>query len=215
MSVESLAKPCIWRNFELMLMSSFTPDLIEAGCDEVGRGCLAGPVVAAAVILPKNYEHDLLNDSKQLSKEERVALKADIISDALAWAVAEVSNEVIDEINILNASFKAMHLALDKLTMRPEFLLIDGNRFKPYGEVKFECVIKGDGKYLSIAAASVLAKNYRDELMSKLSEEFPGYGWRTNVGYPTIEHRDGIRELGITPYHRKSFQLLPSQLELF
>jgi len=198
-----------------MLMSSFTPDLIEAGCDEVGRGCLAGPVVAAAVILPKNYEHDLLNDSKQLSKEERVALEADIIRDALAWAVAEVSNEVIDEINILNASFKAMHLALDKLTMRPEFLLIDGNRFKPYGEVKFECVIKGDATYLSIAAASVLAKNYRDELMSRLSEEFPGYGWHTNVGYPTYGHREGIRTLGITPYHRKSFQLLPSQLELF
>jgi ribonuclease HII len=198
-----------------MLMSSFTPDLIEAGCDEVGRGCLAGPVVAAAVILPKNYEHDLLNDSKQLSKEERVALEADIIRDALAWAIAEVSNEVIDEINILNASFKAMHLALDKLTMRPEFLLIDGNRFKPYGEVKFECVIKGDATYLSIAAASVLAKNYRDELMSRLSKEFPGYGWHTNVGYPTYEHREGIRALGITPYHRKSFQLLPSQLELF
>jgi len=198
-----------------MLRSSFTPDLIEAGCDEVGRGCLAGPVVAAAVILPKNYEHDLLNDSKQLSKEERVVLEADIIRDALAWAVAEVSNEVIDEINILNASFKAMHLALDKLTMRPEFLLIDGNRFKPYGEVKFECVIKGDATYLSIAAASVLAKNYRDELMSRLSEEFPGYGWHTNVGYPTPEHREGIRALGITPYHRKSFQLLPSQLELF
>ncbi len=196
-------------------MSSFTPDLIEAGCDEVGRGCLAGPVVAAAVILPKNYEHDLLNDSKQLSKEERVALEADIIRDALAWAIAEVSNEVIDEINILNASFKAMHLALDKLTMRPEFLLIDGNRFKPYGEVKFECVIKGDATYLSIAAASVLAKNYRDELMSRLSKEFPGYGWHTNVGYPTYEHREGIRALGITPYHRKSFQLLPSQLELF
>jgi ribonuclease HII len=198
-----------------MLLSSFTSDLIEAGCDEVGRGCLAGPVVAAAVILPKNYKHELLNDSKQLTKEDRFILQSDIVCDALTWAVAEVSNEEIDEINILNASFKAMHLALDKLTMRPEFLLIDGNRFKPYGDVKFECVIKGDGKYLSIAAASVLAKNYRDGLMSKLSEEFPGYGWHTNVGYPTIEHRDGIRELGITPYHRKSFQLLPSQLELF
>jgi ribonuclease HII len=198
-----------------MLLSSFTPDLVEAGCDEVGRGCLAGPVVAAAVILPKNYQHELLNDSKQLTKEDRLALQADIVRDALAWAVAEVSNEEIDEINILNASFKAMHLALDQLTKRPEFLLIDGNRFKPYREVKFECVIKGDGKYLSIAAASVLAKNYRDELMSKLSEEFPGYGWHTNVGYPTIQHRDGIRELGITPYHRKSFQLLPAQLELF
>jgi ribonuclease HII len=198
-----------------MLLSSFTPDLIEAGCDEVGRGCLAGPVVAAAVILPKNYQHELLNDSKQLTKEDRLALQSDIVRDALAWAIAEVSNEEIDEINILNASFKAMHLALDKLSIKPEFLLIDGNRFKPYLEIKFECVIKGDATYLSIAAASVLAKNYRDELMSKLSEEFPGYGWLTNVGYPTEEHRDGIRQLGITPFHRKSFQLLPSQLELF
>ncbi len=198
-----------------MLLSSFTPDLMEAGCDEVGRGCLAGPVVAAAVILPKNYRHELLNDSKQLTKEDRLALQVDIVHDALAWAVAEVSNGEIDSINILNASFKAMHLALDKLTVRPEFLLIDGNRFKPYNEMKFECVIKGDGKYLSIAAASVLAKNYRDELMEKLSLEYPGYAWDTNVGYPTQAHRDGIRALGITPYHRRSFQLLPSQLELF
>jgi ribonuclease HII len=198
-----------------MLLSSFTPDLIEAGCDEVGRGCLAGPVVAAAVILPKNYQHALLNDSKQLTKAKRIALQEDIVRDALAWAIAEVSNEEIDEINILNASFKAMHLALDKLKMRPKLLLIDGNRFKPYHKVKFECVIKGDGKYLSIAAASVLAKNYRDDLMEKLAEEFPGYGWHTNVGYPTMQHRDGIRELGITPYHRKSFQLLPAQIELF
>lgn len=198
-----------------MLLSSFTNDLIEAGCDEVGRGCLAGPVVAAAVILPKYYQHDLLNDSKQLSKEERTALQSDIIRDSLSWAVAEVDNEEIDEINILNASFRAMHRALDKLSVRPEFLLIDGNRFKPYHDVKFECVIKGDATYLSIAAASVLAKNYRDELMTKLSEQYPGYGWHTNVGYPTMEHRDGIRQLGITPYHRKSFQLLPSQLELF
>ncbi len=198
-----------------MLLSSFTPDIIEAGCDEVGRGCLAGPVVAAAVILPKNYQHALLNDSKQLTKANRIALQKDIVRDALAWAIAEVSNEEIDEINILNASFKAMHLALDKLKMRPKLLLIDGNRFKPYRKVKFECVIRGDGKYLSIAAASVLAKNYRDDLMEKLAEEFPGYGWHTNVGYPTIQHRDGIRELGITPYHRKSFQLLPAQIELF
>jgi ribonuclease HII len=198
-----------------MLLSSFTPDLIEAGCDEVGRGCLAGPVVAAAVILPKNYVHELLNDSKQLKKEDRKIVEQDIIRDALAWAVAEVSNEEIDQINILNASFKAMHLALDKLTIQPQFLLIDGNRFTPYRDLKFECVIKGDGKYLSIAAASVLAKNYRDDLMEKLSIQHPGYGWDTNVGYPTEEHRDGIRELGITPYHRRSFQLLPSQLELF
>ncbi|MBP9925053.1 MAG: ribonuclease HII [Cyclobacteriaceae bacterium] len=198
-----------------MLLSSFTHDLIEAGCDEVGRGCLAGPVVAAAVILPKNYKHDLLNDSKQLSRQQRQTLQTDIVHDALAWAIAEVGNDEIDQINILNASFKAMHLALDQLALRPELLLIDGNRFKPYQEIKFECVIKGDGKYLSIAAASVLAKNYRDELMEKLSLEFPGYSWNTNVGYPTAEHRDGIRAQGITPYHRKSFQLLPSQLELF
>lgn len=198
-----------------MLLSCFTSDLIEAGCDEVGRGCLAGPVVAAAVILPKDYQHVLLNDSKQLSKDERQVLQTDIVRDALAWAVAEVSNIEIDSINILNASFKAMHLALDQLSIRPQFLLIDGNRFKPYSNIPFQCVIKGDGAYLSIAAASVLAKNYRDDLMSKLSEQYPGYGWHTNVGYPTEEHREGIRMLGITPYHRKSFQLLPSQLELF
>ena len=198
-----------------MLKSSFTPNLIEAGCDEVGRGCLAGPVVAAAVILPKNYQHELLNDSKQLTKDERLQLEEQIKHDALAWAVAEVSHAEIDKINILNASFLAMHRALDQLNLRPEFLLIDGNRFKPYQEIKFECIIKGDANYLSIAAASVLAKTYRDELMEKLSIQYPGYGWQTNVGYPTEEHRDGIRSLGITPYHRRSFALLPSQLELF
>jgi len=198
-----------------MLLSSFTPDLIEAGCDEVGRGCLAGPVVAAAVILPKNFTHELLNDSKQLTKEERNSLQDEIKKAALAWAVAEVSPEEIDKINILNASFLAMHKALDQLTVRPELLLIDGNRFKPYQEIKFECIIKGDANYLSIAAASVLAKIYRDDLMEQLGLKYPGYGWHTNVGYPTTEHRDGIRNLGITPYHRKSFTLLPSQLELF
>jgi ribonuclease HII len=144
-----------------------------------------------------------------------MVVQEDILRDALAWAIAEVSQEVIDEINILNASFKAMHLALDKLTVKPEFLLIDGNRFKPYNGIKHTCIIKGDGKYLSIAAASVLAKNYRDELMTKLSEQFPGYGWHTNVGYPTIQHREAIRRLGVTLYHRKSFQLLPIQTELF
>jgi ribonuclease HII len=197
------------------LRSSYTSDLIEAGCDEVGRGCLAGPVVAAAVVLPKKYKHKLLNDSKQLTHDERLALREDVKRDALAWAVAEVSNLEIDEINILNASFKAMHLALDQLHVRPQFLLIDGNRFKPYQEVPFECIIKGDASYLSIAAASVIAKTYRDELMQKLADTHPGYGWVTNVGYPTIEHRDGIKKLGITPYHRKSFTLLPAQLELF
>lgn len=199
-----------------MLRSSFTSDLIEAGCDEVGRGCLAGPVVAAAVILPKKYKHKLLRDSKQLKKEERDALQADIRRDALAWAIAEVDNEEIDRINILNASFKAMHLALDQIKeLRPELLLIDGNRFKPYQEIRFECVIKGDDKYLSIAAASVLAKTHRDELMAKYHHQYPGYGWITNVGYPTMEHRDGLRKLGETPLHRKSFRLLPDQLELF
>ena len=198
-----------------MLRSSYTPDLIEAGCDEVGRGCLAGPVVAAAVIFPKKYRHKLLNDSKQLTKEERMLLKEDIVRDALAWAVAEVSHTEIDEINILNASFKAMQLAVDKLALRPQLLLIDGNRFKSTLELPFECIIKGDAAYLSIAAASVLAKTFRDDLMQSLALQFPGYGWETNVGYPTLEHRDGIRNLGITPYHRRTFQLLPSQLELF
>jgi ribonuclease HII len=198
-----------------MLKASFTRDKVEAGCDEVGRGCLAGPVVAAAVILPKKYRHKKLNDSKQLTLEERLELRETVVRDALAWAVAEVSSEEIDSINILNASFKAMHLALDQLHMRPEFLLIDGNRFKPYQDLPFECIIKGDASYLSIAAASVIAKTYRDELMQKLADTYPGYGWTTNVGYPTLEHRDGIRQLGITPFHRRSFQLLPSQLELF
>lgn len=198
-----------------MLHSSFTKHLVEAGCDEVGRGCLAGPVVAAAVILPKKYRHKLLNDSKQLTPEQRLELREVIKEKAVAWAIAEVSNEEIDEINILNASFKAMHLALDQLSVLPELLLIDGNRFKPYKDLPFECVIKGDASYLSIAAASVLAKTYRDELMGRWASQFPGYCWETNVGYPTDEHRDGIRKLGITPLHRKTFQLLPSQLELF
>ncbi|HTE30562.1 MAG TPA: ribonuclease HII [Chryseolinea sp.] len=198
-----------------MLLSSFTRNLIEAGCDEAGRGCLAGPVVAAAVILPKRYKHKLLNDSKQLTKEEREALRFDIQRDAIEWAVGEVDHEEIDKINILNASFKAMHLAVDKLNTRPELLLIDGNRFKPYGEVRFECIIKGDATYLSIAAASVLAKTYRDDLMISLAIQFPGYSWETNVGYPTLAHREGIRQCGVTPFHRRSFTLLPEQLELF
>jgi ribonuclease HII len=198
-----------------MLRASFTKDLIEAGCDEVGRGCLAGPVVAAAVILPKKYRQKKLNDSKQLTAEERLELREIVLRDALAWAVAEVSSGEIDSINILNASFKAMHLALDQLQTRPQMLLIDGNRFKPYQDLPFECIVKGDGAYLSIAAASVLAKTYRDELMQKLAGTYPNYGWTTNVGYPTLEHREGIKQFGITPYHRKSFTLLPQQLELF
>lgn len=198
-----------------MLRSSYTKNLIEAGCDEAGRGCLAGPVVAAAVIFPKKYRHKLLNDSKQLTRQERDTLRVDIERDALSWAVAEVDHREIDRINILNASFMAMHLALDQLTVVPELILVDGNRFKPYQDIRHECIIKGDGKYLSIAAASVLAKTYRDELMTRLAVQFTGYGWETNVGYPTPEHREGIKLLGITPYHRRTFTLLPQQLELF
>lgn len=198
-----------------VLKSSYTKHLTEAGCDEAGRGCLAGPVVAAAVILPPKYRHKSLNDSKKLSAEERLVLREDIIRDALAWAVAEVSHAQIDEINILKASFLAMHRALDQLKIRPELLLIDGNRFVPYGDTAYHCIIKGDGKYQSIAAASILAKTHRDDLMQRMALTYPGYGWETNMGYPTPEHRDGIRRQGITPIHRKSFQLLPAQLDLF
>ena len=198
-----------------MLLSNFTPDLLEAGCDEAGRGCLAGPVVAAAVVLPKNYSNALLNDSKKLIAAKRNTLRIEIEKDALAYAVAFVDHIEIDKINILNASFLAMHKAVEKLSQTPELLLIDGNRFKPYEGVKHECIIKGDGKYLSIAAASILAKTYRDAFMLDLDAKYPGYGWARNMGYPTKEHRDGIRKLGVTPYHRKSFRLLPEQIELF
>jgi ribonuclease HII len=198
-----------------MLRSSYSKVHIEAGCDEAGRGCLAGPVVAAAVVLPKKYRHKLLNDSKQLSRAERENLRIDIERDALAWAVAEVDHLEIDKINILNASFLAMHKAIDKLSIRPSLLLIDGNRFKPYADISHQCIIKGDGKFLSIAAASILAKTYRDDMMQNLAQQYPGYFWETNVGYPTLAHREGIRQLGITPFHRKSFTLLPDQLELF
>mgnify|MGYP001811227855 CR=1 FL=1 len=197
------------------MQAAFTYNKIEAGCDEVGRGCLAGPVVAAAVILPKKYRHELLNDSKQLTAEMRLELDTVIKREAIAWAIAEVTPQEIDQINILNASFKAMHLALDQLKQVPELLLIDGNRFNTYKAIPHECIIKGDSIYLSIAAASVLAKNHRDTLMQQLALQYPGYGWETNVGYPTQEHREGIKRLGVTPYHRLSFQLLPSQLELF
>lgn len=198
-----------------MLKSYFQAKTIEAGCDEAGRGCLAGPVVAAAVILPKKYKHKKLNDSKQLSEKLRNEIKEDIKKDALAWAIGVASPQEIDQINILNASYLAMHRAIEKLEVEPELLLIDGNRFKPYKEVPYECIIKGDGKYLSIAAASVLAKTYRDELMQDLSKDFPAYGWETNMGYPTKAHRSGIEEVGTSPHHRMSFQLLPKQLELF
>jgi ribonuclease HII len=191
-----------------MLKPFYHPQLIEAGLDEVGRGCLAGPVVAAAVVLPKEYRNPLLNDSKQLTKAQRNQLRNEITEVALAWAVAEVSNQEIDEINILKASFLAMHRAVDQLTLRPEHLLVDGNRFTPYPFLPHTCIIKGDSKFMSIAAASVLAKTYRDELMERLSEEFPHYGWARNVGYPTPIHRRAIEEFGPCQHHRMSFKLI-------
>lgn len=191
-----------------MLKPFYHAELTEAGLDEVGRGCLAGPVVAAAVILPKDYTNELLNDSKQLNKKQRETLRNDIQEAALAWAIAEVSNEEIDKINILKASFLAMHRAVDQLALRPEHLLVDGNRFTPYPFLPHTCIIKGDAKFMSIAAASVLAKTYRDDLMERLAVEFPHYGWERNVGYPTPVHRAGIREFGPCSYHRMSFRLL-------
>ena len=198
-----------------MLARYYKKNMQEAGCDEAGRGCLAGPVVAAAVILPKDYENILLNDSKKLSATARAKLRPEIEREALAWAVAFVDNNEIDDINILNASFLAMHRAVDQLNQKPDLLLIDGNRFNPYPDINHECFIKGDARYMSIAAASILAKTHRDEYMINLDNKFPGYGWRRNMGYPTHEHRDGIKKLGVTSYHRLSFQLLPPQMELF
>ena len=190
--------------------------LVEAGCDEAGRGCLAGSVFAAAVILPPDYSHPLLNDSKKLSAKRRYALRTDIERDALAWAVAEVLPDEIDKINILNASILAMHRALDQLTLKPQHIIVDGNRFKPYGDTPYQTIVKGDGKYLSIAAASILAKTYRDDYMMRLHQECPHYGWDHNAGYPTKEHRDGIRLHGLSPYHRLTFnQLGDGQYELF
>jgi ribonuclease HII len=197
------------------LLPYFQEKLIEAGCDEAGRGCLAGPVVAAAVILPRNYTHPILDDSKKLSKKQRENLVDEIKSAAIAWAVAEVDNNEIDEINILNASFLAMHRSVDQLRTKPELLIIDGNRFNKYKGIDHQCIIKGDSKYYSIAAASVLAKTHRDDLMTHLHDKYPYYGWNTNAGYPTVIHRNGIRAHGITSFHRKSFRLLPEQLELF
>ena len=190
-----------------MLLSCHTPDLLEAGCDEAGRGCLAGPVFAGAVIFPKDYQNEKLNDSKKLSKTERNALREIIENEALAWAVASVSETEIDKINILNASILAMHRAIEKLKIPPEFLLIDGNRFKRYKDLPHQTVVKGDGKYLSIAGASVLAKTYRDDYMSKIHAEFPDYGWQTNQGYPTKKHYEALAKYGITPHHRKTFKL--------
>jgi len=198
-----------------MLASSHSNLVLEAGCDEAGRGCLAGPVTAAAVILPVDYFHKDLNDSKQLSHKKRARLRLEIEQIAIAWAIGVADNHEIDEINILNASYLAMHRAIDQLNPRPQLLLIDGNRFNPYPNIDHVCIIKGDATYSSIAAASILAKEYRDEFMRKLAEHHPEYIWEKNVGYPTEQHRNAIRSAGITPYHRKSFQLLPSQLEMF
>ncbi len=191
-----------------MLLPYLEAGRIEAGCDEAGRGCLAGPVFAAAVILPDGYSNALLNDSKKLTERQRDALRPVIERDALAWAVGVVTNEEIDKINILQASFLAMHRAIDGLKVRPEFLLIDGNRFRPYGGIDHQCIVKGDGKMMSIAAASILAKTHRDEFMRRIHEDYPQYGWDVNKGYPTKAHRQAIARYGATPHHRISFRLL-------
>lgn len=195
-----------------LLKSYMYHNLTEAGCDEAGRGCLAGPVVAAAVILPKNFKHPVLNDSKQLSAKTRNILRDEIINSAISWNVAFVSNDEIDEMNILRASIKAMHLALDGLKKPPQFILVDGNSFYPYKNIGHKTVIKGDSIYFSIAAASILAKTFRDEFMDKIHIEYPYYGWDHNKGYATAMHRSAIKKHGITPYHRKSFTLLDTQL---
>lgn len=196
------------------LKISYQNKLIEAGCDEAGRGCLAGPVCAAAVILPRDFSHPLLNDSKQLSMKQRDMLRGLIESEALSWAVAMVDNREIDQINILNASIKAMHLAVEKLNPQPGMLLIDGNRFKPYRELPHQCIVKGDSLFLSIAAASVLAKTHRDEYMKAAHLQYPHYKWNENKGYPTKSHREGLAKHGITPLHRLSFRLSDTQLSL-
>jgi ribonuclease HII len=199
-----------------MLLANYSGYTLEAGIDEAGRGCLAGPVVAAAVILPIDYTHPLLNDSKKLSKKNRDLLREIILQDAVAWAVGEASPAEIDEVNILNATYLAMHRAIAGLKIQAEYLIIDGNRFKTNLSIPHTCIVKGDGKYLAIAAASVLAKTHRDAYMSKLAEQYEDvYGWEQNAGYPTKLHREGIAKYGATPYHRKSFALLPKQLELF
>jgi ribonuclease HII len=196
------------------LLSYFKKELVEAGCDEAGRGCLAGPVFAAAVILPSDFENELLNDSKQLSEKQRNKLRPIIEKEAIDWAVVAVSNKEIDEVNILNASFLAMNRAVKKLKIQPQHLLIDGNRFRPQTDIPFTCMIKGDGRFFSIAAASVLAKTYRDDFMEKIHADFPDYGWNKNKGYPTKKHRNAIKKFGITRFHRKSFRLLNEQLVL-
>ena len=192
-----------------MLLSRYNTDVAcEAGCDEAGRGCLAGSVYAAAVVLPPDYTHPLLNDSKQLSDARRRALRTDIERDALAWAVGTATAAEIDEINILRASILAMHRALDGLSLRPDFIIVDGNRFTPYGQTPHATIVKGDARYLSIAAASILAKTYRDDEMHRLAALYPGYGWERNAGYPTAAHREAIARLGVTPFHRRTFKLV-------
>lgn len=196
------------------MLKSCYRSIFEAGTDEAGRGCLAGPVTAAAIILPERFNNTTLNDSKQLSEIKRDLLRPILEENAVSFSVCHVFEEEIDEINILNASFLAMHRAIEKLQPGPDFIIVDGNRFKPYPNIEHTCIIKGDGKYMSIAAASVLAKTYRDEYMAKIHEEFPMYNWKKNKGYPTKEHREAIKKYGITKYHRKSFRQLPEQLTL-
>jgi len=198
-----------------MLLSRFQYEFLEAGCDEAGRGCLAGPVFAAAVILPDDFEHDLLNDSKQLNEDIRYALRIEIEAKAMAYAVASVDNLEIDEINILNASFLAMHRAIDKLRLEPQFLIIDGNRFNKYKKTPHHCIVEGDAKYFSIAAASILAKTYRDDYMKQIAIEHPEYDWHQNKGYPTIKHRETVLKIGYTPYHRRTFRVTDPQPEVF
>lgn len=197
-----------------MLFPCYQENIMEAGCDEAGRGCLAGPVFAAAVILPKSFRHPLLNDSKKLTEKERNLLRAIIEEGATSWAVARIDNEEIDRINILKASIKAMHLAITQLFVKPEFLLIDGNRFTPYPDIPHKCIVKGDGKYMAIAAASILAKTHRDDFMKSLDSQFSQYGWKNNKGYPTRQHRAAIKKHGVSAYHRRSFTLLKEQPEL-
>ena len=194
-----------------MLKNYYEQGRVEAGCDEAGRGCLAGSVYAAAVILPPDYQNERLNDSKKLTARQRYALRQDIERDAVAWAVGVVTPQEIDQFNILNASILAMHRALDQLQVRPEAIIVDGNRFKPYRDLPHTTIVKGDGKYLSIAAASILAKTYRDDEMIRLAQEYPDYDWQHNMGYPTRKHREAIRQHGITPYHRRTFNLLGSE----
>jgi ribonuclease HII len=198
-----------------MLLARYQYDLMEAGCDEAGRGCLAGPVYAAAVILPDDFDHHLLNDSKQLSEDIRYQLRGEIEEKAIAFAVASVDNIEIDRINILNASFLAMHRAIEKLSVTPDFLIIDGNRFNKYKKIPHQCIVEGDAQYFSIAAASILAKTYRDDYMKQIATEHPEYDWHNNKGYATIKHREAVLKIGFTPYHRRTFRITDPQLSIF